>query len=193
MAEQFSYHRRVEFADTDAAGIAHFTALIRYAESAEHAFLRHIGRSVMPAATRGEAAALEPLGPNSGRAAPDDDAVDWPRVRLAVDFTAPAYFEDELDIAVAIDRLGRTSIRYRMTITWAGNAAAGRQSEADVAQAADPSSDGTLSQTVGQPATTICTVWIVTVCCRRDTAGKLHSVPLPPDLAAKLSQHLIGS
>ncbi len=43
----FQTRRRVEFADTDMAGIAHFTSFLRYMEEAEHAFLRQRGLSVV--------------------------------------------------------------------------------------------------------------------------------------------------
>ena len=38
--------RRVEFADTDAAGIAHFSAFFAWMEETEHEFLRSRGLSV---------------------------------------------------------------------------------------------------------------------------------------------------
>ena len=43
-----SYHttRRVEWADTDAAGIIHFASFFRYMEAVEHEMLRARGLSV---------------------------------------------------------------------------------------------------------------------------------------------------
>ena len=43
IADQFSQHRRVAFADTDASGRVHFTAILRYVEDAEHAYLAEKG------------------------------------------------------------------------------------------------------------------------------------------------------
>ena len=43
----FRTTRRVEFRDTDAAGIAHFSAFFLYMEQVEHEFLRSLGLSVM--------------------------------------------------------------------------------------------------------------------------------------------------
>ena len=43
MATGFVYHRRVTFAETDMAGIVHFSNFYRYMEEAEHAFLRSRG------------------------------------------------------------------------------------------------------------------------------------------------------
>ena len=41
MAEAFHYRRRVEFCETDAAGIVHFSAYFQYMEQAEHSRSRH--------------------------------------------------------------------------------------------------------------------------------------------------------
>ena len=49
MSQVFKTERRVEFRDTDAAGILHFTSYFAYMEEAEHALLRHLGTSVMQA------------------------------------------------------------------------------------------------------------------------------------------------
>ena len=43
----FRMSRRVEFVETDAAGIAHYSSFYHYMEEAEHAFLRSIGRSII--------------------------------------------------------------------------------------------------------------------------------------------------
>ena len=40
MKKPFMMQRRVELADTDMAGIVHFSAYFRYAETAEHEFFR---------------------------------------------------------------------------------------------------------------------------------------------------------
>ena len=39
-------HRKVEFSDTDMAGIVHFSRLIVFMENAEHAFIEALGGSV---------------------------------------------------------------------------------------------------------------------------------------------------
>ena len=46
MAHEFTTTRRVEFAETDLAGIAHFANFFRWMESAEHEFLRSLGLAV---------------------------------------------------------------------------------------------------------------------------------------------------
>ena len=109
MPQPFTYHRAVEFADTDAAGIVHFTALIRYMESAEHAFLRQCQTSVMPQATR------EIHDSNTV----NQDHLSWPRVRIETEFESVAYFEDRLAITVAVEKLGRSSVTYAFKISLA--------------------------------------------------------------------------
>ena len=46
MPTPFRISRFVEFADTDMAGIMHFSAFFRFMEGAEHALLRSLGFSV---------------------------------------------------------------------------------------------------------------------------------------------------
>ena len=88
----FRYRRRVEFAETDLAGIAHFSVFFRYMEEAEHALWRAAGMSIAPPGEPG-----------------------WARVAAAIDFKAPLRFEDEFDVFVAIAEVGRRKIRYEIT------------------------------------------------------------------------------
>jgi len=83
---------RVEFCDTDAAGIVHFARFFVYMEIAEHEVLRSVGLSVM-----------QPDG---------DHHVSWPRVSVACDFQRPAKFDDVLTIEVAVASIGEKSITY---------------------------------------------------------------------------------
>jgi YbgC/YbaW family acyl-CoA thioester hydrolase len=89
----FSTTRRVEFGDTDMAGIMHFANFFRFMEVAESDFLRSLGLSVSWFA----------------------DGVKWglPRVSAACDFQKPAIFQDVLTIAVTLERLGTKSVSYR--------------------------------------------------------------------------------
>jgi 4-hydroxybenzoyl-CoA thioesterase/acyl-CoA thioester hydrolase len=92
-SEPFLVSRRVEFRDTDAAGIVHFSAFFPMMEAAEHEMLRALGLSVM-----------QPL----------DNGVHltWPRVASSCDFLGAARFEDLLTIEVNIEHLGTKSVRY---------------------------------------------------------------------------------
>ncbi|MEM8669809.1 MAG: thioesterase family protein [Planctomycetota bacterium] len=91
----FRTQRRVEFRDTDAAGIVHFSAFFPMMEAAEHEMLRSVGISVMP---QGDPA----------------DAVTWPRVAANCQYRSAARFEEVLQIDVTIDRLGDSSVTYGM-------------------------------------------------------------------------------
>ena len=96
----FTTRRRVEFRDTDAAGIAHFSAFFVWMESAEHELLRAAGVSVID---RG----------------PDGLDTSWPRVSASCDYTAAVRFGDELDIAVTVE-VGRSSATYAFAFAHAG-------------------------------------------------------------------------
>ena len=105
MSADFSWERRVEFCETDAAGIAHFSSLVIYMEQAEHALLRSLGLSVAHSAT------ATPDGET-----PDDSTlrnVSWPRVRVECDFLSPAKFEDIVSINVFLSVLGKKSVTYQ--------------------------------------------------------------------------------
>ncbi len=96
----FTTRRRIEFCDTDAAGIAHFSVFFPMMESAEHELLRSLGISV-----------ISPH-PESPQAEPT-----WPRVSSACDFFLAVRFEDVLTIHVDISRIGNTSVQYRFRFT----------------------------------------------------------------------------
>jgi acyl-CoA thioester hydrolase len=98
----FRTQRRVEFRDTDAAGIAHFSAFFPMMEAAEHEMLRSLGLSVMP------------------RHDDTADAVTWPRVAASCQYSAPAHFEDLLDLTISVRRLGETSVSYQFRFERAG-------------------------------------------------------------------------
>ena len=93
----FSTKRRVEFGDTDMAGIVHFANFFRYMEAAETEFLRSLGMTV---AWRDGA---ERFG--------------FPRVSAACDYLKPARFEDVLDIAVTVEKVGKKSVSYRFAFS----------------------------------------------------------------------------
>ena len=95
MSQVFTTTKRVEFRDTDAAGIMHFSAYFTYMEEAEHELLRSIGTSVVL---------------NAGQ-----ETVSWPRVAADANYRMPVTFEDEMTIQVRIKRLGSRSVTYHHT------------------------------------------------------------------------------
>ena len=88
----FEFQRRVEFAETDMAGIMHFSNFYRFMESAEHAFFRSIGHGVH-----------EKI---------DGETIGWPRVQTSCDFFKPVRFEQMVTIRVTIEEIRRRSVRY---------------------------------------------------------------------------------
>ena len=105
MSTAFATTRRVEFSDTDAAGIMHFAAFFRMMEQAEHELLRSVGLSVVM----------------KDDSAPDRPGkISWPRVNAKCDYQSPARFEELLDIEVRISRLGKSSVTYQHRFTREG-------------------------------------------------------------------------
>ncbi len=88
----FSTTRRVEFHDTDAAGIMHFSRYFTLMEEAEHELLRSLGTSVVGYDEEGK--------------------ISWPRVSAKCDFRNSVQFEDELEIMVQVARVGRSSVTF---------------------------------------------------------------------------------
>jgi 4-hydroxybenzoyl-CoA thioesterase/acyl-CoA thioester hydrolase len=73
-------------------------------EEAEHAFLRHLGLSVH----------LSDQG----------ETLSWPRVSAQCDFKSAVKFEDVVQIAVRIERLGGASVTYGFDVSHQGRAVA---------------------------------------------------------------------
>ena len=92
MASEFSITRRVEFSETDLAGIMHFTHFYRWMEICEHEFLRSLGLSV-------------DMEDENGR-------FGWPRVKSGCRFKHPLRFEEEVEIKLIVTELRDRSICY---------------------------------------------------------------------------------
>lgn len=92
MSKSFKTRRRVEFRDTDAAGIVHFSVFFVYMEQTEHEFLRSLGLSVMMHV--------------------DGRFVGFPRVNAQCNYRSPIQFEDMVDIEMTVQRIGDKSITY---------------------------------------------------------------------------------
>jgi len=92
MAYEFKLRRRVEFAETDMAGIMHFSNFFRFMEATEHAFFRSLGMSITMPGT----------SPQLG----------WPRVHAHCDYMHPVRFEDELEVHLLVRERKTRSITY---------------------------------------------------------------------------------
>jgi len=97
MAHEFTKRHRVEFADTDAAGLAHFTAFFRWMEETEHAFYRSLGGTAFE------------------RTADGHHGV--PRVNAACDFLRPISYGDEVDVHLTVVEKGSRKLGYRFDFT----------------------------------------------------------------------------
>ena len=86
--------RRVQFYETDAAGIVHFSWFFRYMEEAEHALWRAAGPSIHPGGSE----------------------IGWPRVATSFEFKRPLKFEDEFEVQLRIAEITRRTIRYACRI-----------------------------------------------------------------------------
>jgi YbgC/YbaW family acyl-CoA thioester hydrolase len=93
MPHELHTKRRIEFADTDMAGIVHFARFFIFMETAEHEFLRSLETSV--------AAKLNNL------------QLGWPRLAASCEYLSPAKFEEVLDIRVSVARKGNKSMTYQ--------------------------------------------------------------------------------
>lgn len=100
MASEFRTTRRIEFEDTDAARIAHFSRFYAFMEQAEHAFLRSLNLSVE----------MELEGRRLG----------WPRLAASCEFLEPVRFEEEVDVHLTVKRKGEKSVTYAVEFSRRG-------------------------------------------------------------------------
>jgi YbgC/YbaW family acyl-CoA thioester hydrolase len=99
MLSEYRHKRRVQFYETDMAGIVHFTWFFRYMEEAEHALWREAGLSIHPQGSK----------------------IGWPRVSTSFDFHRPLRFEDEFEVCIRIAAITKKTIRYTCLVTSAGS------------------------------------------------------------------------
>ena len=114
----FRCRRIVEFRDTDAAGIAHFSAFFFWMESAEHEFLRKLGLRVVDTSPKDAASLLRELPP--GEENSQGIEVSWPRVSVSADYKAAVRFGDKLDVFIAVGKRGVSSLSYQFRFEKSG-------------------------------------------------------------------------
>jgi YbgC/YbaW family acyl-CoA thioester hydrolase len=95
---EFQLRRRVQFYETDVAGIVHFSWFFRYMEEAEHALWRELGLSIHP---------------------PQSD-IGWPRVSASCDFHRALRFEQEFDVYIRVTDVTKRTISYSCVMTQDG-------------------------------------------------------------------------
>ena len=82
--------RRVQFHETDLAGLVHFSRFFNYMEEAEHALWRAAGISIHPKGSE----------------------IGWPRLHASFDFHRALRFEDEFEIWMRVAAIDESTIRY---------------------------------------------------------------------------------
>lgn len=87
-----AYERKVNFVDTDLAGIVHYTNILRFVEEAEHAAMLSIG--VPPAAETGG----------------------FPKVHVDCDYRSPLRFDEVAMISLEIVRVGEKSLTWNFQV-----------------------------------------------------------------------------
>lgn len=92
MPYDFKVQRRVEFSETDMAGIVHYSNFFRYMETAEHAFYRSLGHSVV----------MKQVDPPLG----------WPRVHAECDYFKPLRFEDLVEVHMLVKEKKSKALTY---------------------------------------------------------------------------------
>ena len=93
MASFFKATRRVEFCETDMAGIVHFSNFYKWMEQCEHEFFRSLGLSIVEHQA-------------------DGSTVGWPRVSSQCRFESPAHYEDVLEMLLTVQRIGVKSLSF---------------------------------------------------------------------------------
>lgn len=96
MPYEFKAQRRVEFSDTDMAGIMHYSNFFRFMETAEHGFFRSLGLTIAP----------RQFEPGQGK-------VGWPRVHASCDYHQPLRFEDLVEIHLLVVEKKSKAITYQ--------------------------------------------------------------------------------
>lgn len=94
MPSEYRLKRRVQFYETDMAGIVHFSWFFRYMEEAEHAMWREAGLSIG-----------------------DAFGVGWPRVEASFEYHRPLKFEDEFEVHLRIIGKDARTITYQAVLS----------------------------------------------------------------------------
>jgi len=97
--------RRVEFYETDRAGLVHFSNYFRYLDTAVGEFFRALG---LPG----------PLTRTWGGT--QDDELDWPYASVSCDFKKPLAFDDLVQIHLWVKRIGTKSLTFGVSYQIAG-------------------------------------------------------------------------
>ena len=93
----FIYRAAVDFSDSDAAGIAHFSSILRWVERAEAAWLRSVG--------------VDPFVRSA-----DGSVSGFPRVKVGCEYLRPLLPYEKYAIAILPESAGNTSFTYSFKV-----------------------------------------------------------------------------
>ena len=93
---EFEMYRRVEFSETDMAGIVHFSNFFKWMETVENQFLHSVGVPVVKQ--------------------DNDIFYGWPRRNASMDFRVPVRFGDEIRLKLVVKEIRIRSVSYSITI-----------------------------------------------------------------------------
>ena len=94
MPYEFEMTRRVQFAETDMAGVVHFAHYFRLFEEVEHAFYRSMGLSIMMLEAGAE--------------------IGWPRAFASCEYCAAGRVEKGMRLGLRALELGNKSLTYEV-------------------------------------------------------------------------------
>lgn len=100
MAAEFRLKRRIAFAETDMAGVLHFSNYFRLMEEVEHEFWRSLGLTVFDRESE----------PN----------MSWPRVAVTCEYHAPLRFEDEVELHLVVTKVGSKAMDFTVEFLHGG-------------------------------------------------------------------------
>jgi acyl-CoA thioester hydrolase len=100
MPQPFRYETRIRFADTDASGRIHYTALFRFFEAAETEWFRSYGIRYT------------------------DGSFTFPRVHAECDIRLALQHDDLIEVEVCLTKLGSSSLRVEFKVLKEGAVAA---------------------------------------------------------------------
>ena len=95
---------RVEFSDTDMAGIMHYSNFFRFMETCEHDFYRKLGLKLIEKQS-------------------DGSSIGWPRVSCSCDFKRALKFQDEVEVTLKVAKKTSKAISYEFIFKKKGEAA----------------------------------------------------------------------
>ncbi|WP_437227061.1 acyl-CoA thioesterase [Planctomicrobium sp. SH661] len=89
----FISRRRIEFSQTDMAGIVHFSNYYKWMEETEHDFFRSLGLSIMERQA-------------------DGTYIGWPRVNANCHYQAPVHYDEIIEGRLKVERIGAKSLTF---------------------------------------------------------------------------------